>query len=133
MAFLGVAALVSSAVGAQQTMNASWYGPGFEGATTASGEPFDPGAYTAAHKELPFGTQLEVCYQGCVTVTVNDRGPFVEGRGLDLSQGAAEAIGLYGVDTVEMNVVGGAEATGQAATDASAAGYGTGAEYGVYY
>lgn len=94
MAFLGVAALVSSAVGAQQTMNASWYGPGFEGATTASGEPFDPGAYTAAHKELPFGTQLEVCYQGCVTVVINDRGPFVAGRDLDLSQAAADAIGL---------------------------------------
>ncbi|MDX5894824.1 septal ring lytic transglycosylase RlpA family protein [Rubrobacter radiotolerans] len=94
MAFLGVAALVSSAVGAQQTMNASWYGPGFEGATTASGEPFDPGAYTAAHKELPFGTQLEVCYQGCVTVVINDRGPFVAGRDLDLSQAAAAAIGL---------------------------------------
>jgi len=86
---------------------ASWYGPGFEGALTASGEPFNPYAYTAAHPYLPFGTQLEVCYQGCVTVTVNDRGPFVAGRGLDLSQAAAEAIGLtyVGSDVVDMRVV----------------------------
>ncbi|MGI8649320.1 MAG: septal ring lytic transglycosylase RlpA family protein [Rubrobacter sp.] len=84
----------------------SFYGYELAGSPTASGVPFDPMALTAAHPSLPFGTQLEVCYQGCVTVTVNDRGPFVEGRGLDLSQGAAEAIGLSGVDTVEMNVVG---------------------------
>ncbi|TCJ20321.1 septal ring lytic transglycosylase RlpA family protein [Rubrobacter taiwanensis] len=87
---------------------ASWYGPGFEGALTASGEPFNPYAYTAAHPYLPFGTQLQVCYQGCVVVTVNDRGPFVGGRGLDLSQAAAQAIGLTGpgVAVVDAQVVG---------------------------
>ncbi|MGH3088440.1 MAG: septal ring lytic transglycosylase RlpA family protein, partial [Rubrobacteraceae bacterium] len=94
--FLAVSLAVSGAVGAQQSerMYASWYGPGFEGATTASGEPFDPYGYTAAHKTLPFGTMLEVCYQGCVVVRVNDRGPFIAGRDLDLAQGAADAIGL---------------------------------------
>lgn len=82
---------------------ASWYGPGFEGATTASGEPFDPNDYTAAHRTLPFGTKLIVTYHGrSVVVRVNDRGPYVTGRDLDLSQAAAEHIGLTaaGVGTV---------------------------------
>jgi rare lipoprotein A len=93
---------------------ASWYGPGFAGSQTASGEVFNPQAMTAAHKTLPFGTQLEVCYNGCTTVTVNDRGPFTPGREFDLSQGAAQAIGLAGVGTVEVNPVGtGAESAAQ--------------------
>lgn len=83
----------------------SWYGPGFEGAITASGEVFNPWDYTAAHPYLPFGTLLEVCYADCVTVRVTDRGPYVHGRGLDLSQGAAYAIGMYGVDWVDVRVV----------------------------
>jgi rare lipoprotein A len=91
-------------VGAQQ-MVATWYGPGFEGATTASGEPFDPNAYTAAHKTLPFGTKLLVTYGGSsVVVEVNDRGPFVEGIDLDLSRAAADAIGLTAVGTATVNV-----------------------------
>ena len=88
----------------------SWYGPGFEGALTASGEVFDPYGYTAAHKTLPLGTQLSVSYAGrTVQVTVNDRGPYSGGRDLDLSQGAAEYIGLTsaGVDWVDYYVVGG--------------------------
>ena len=86
----------------------SWYGPGFEGAITASGEPFDPYGYTAASPYLPFGTRLYVCYRGCVTVRVNDRGPYVYGRELDLSQAAAEAIGLTyaGVDVIDATVLG---------------------------
>ncbi len=86
----------------------SWYGPGFEGAMTASGEPFDPYGYTAASPYLPFGTRLYVCYQGCVTVRVNDRGPYGGGREMDLSQAAAEAIGLtyVGVDVVDATVLG---------------------------
>ena len=86
----------------------SWYGPGFEGAITASGEPFDPYGYTAASSYLPFGTRLYVCYRGCVTVRVNDRGPYVYGRELDLSQAAAEAIGLtyVGVDVIDATVLG---------------------------
>ncbi len=104
--FLGVSLAVAGVVGAQQTeqMNASWYGPGFEGATTASGEPFDPYGYTAAHKTLPFGTTMEVCYEGCVNVRINDRGPFIAGRDLDLAQGAAEAIGLTAVGHATVNV-----------------------------
>ena len=88
---------------------ASWYGPGFEGNPTASGEPYDPYGYTAAHKTLPLGTELTVNYGGSsVQVTVNDRGPYVGDRTLDLSQGAAEAIGLTqaGVDYVEYTYAG---------------------------
>ena len=91
-----------------QTMVASYYGYELAGSPTASGEPFDPEGYTAAHKTLPLGTQLQVSYGGnTVGVTVNDRGPYVAGRDLDLSQGAAEAIGLtsVGADTVQVTVL----------------------------
>jgi rare lipoprotein A len=87
---------------------ASWYGPGFRGLPTASGEPFDPQGYTAAHKTLPFGTDLVVNYRGrSVAVTVNDRGPYVGARELDLSRAAARDIGLarVGVDYVEYTPV----------------------------
>ncbi len=84
----------------------SWYGPGLEGNLTANGEVFNKWDYTAAHPYLPFGTQLEVCYAECITVRVNDRGPYVAGRGLDLSQGSAQAIGLSGVDYVDVQVLG---------------------------
>jgi rare lipoprotein A len=90
-------------------MVSTWYGPGLESNLTASGEIFDPyGSYTAASPYLPFGTRLYVCYQGCVTVRVNDRGPYGYGRELDLSQAAAEAIGLtyVGVDVVDATVLG---------------------------
>jgi rare lipoprotein A len=83
---------------------ASWYGAELAGSPTASGEPYDPYGYTAAHKTLPLGTELVVAYGGSsVQVTVNDRGPYIPGRELDLSQGAAEAIGLTqaGVDYVD--------------------------------
>ncbi|HEU4494244.1 MAG TPA: septal ring lytic transglycosylase RlpA family protein [Rubrobacteraceae bacterium] len=93
-----------------ETGLASWYGPGFEGLPTAGGEPYDPHAYTAAHKTLPLGTDLTVSYGGrSVQVTVNDRGPYVGGRDLDLSQGAAEYLGLTraGVDYVEYTYAGG--------------------------
>jgi rare lipoprotein A len=83
---------------------ASWYGPGFKGLPTASGEPFDPQGYTAAHKTLPLGTDLVVNYGGrSVEVTVNDRGPYAGARELDLSRAAARDIGLTraGVDYVE--------------------------------
>ena len=83
----------------------SWYGPGLEGNLTANGEVFDKWDYTAAHPYLPFGTLLQVCYADCVTVRVNDRGPYVHGRGLDLSQGSAQAVGLYGVDYVDVRVL----------------------------
>jgi hypothetical protein len=87
---------------------ASWYGPGFAGKTTASGERFDPRALTAAHRTLPFGTWLRVAYGNrIVVVRVTDRGPYVAGRDLDLSQGAAEMLGLAGSDTVHVDVVAG--------------------------
>lgn len=76
---------------------ASWYGPGFDGRKTASGETYDMDDLTAAHKTLPFGTMLRVVRLDtgdAVTVRVNDRGPFVRGRILDLSRGAAKKIGL---------------------------------------
>jgi rare lipoprotein A len=72
----------------------SWYGPGFHGNLTANGERFNQQSLTAAHKTLPFGTRLKVCFQRCAIVRVNDRGPYAYNRGLDLSKGAADAIGL---------------------------------------
>ena len=72
----------------------SWYGPGFHGNLTASGSRYNQNGLTAAHKSLPFGTRLRVCHQRCAVVTVNDRGPYIHGRELDLSKGAADAIGL---------------------------------------
>lgn len=82
---------------------ASWYGEEFHGRLTASGERFDQNALTCAHRWLPFGTRLSVLYRGReVVVTVNDRGPFVAGRDLDLSRGAARALGLEGVQKVEV-------------------------------
>lgn len=89
---------------------ASWYGPGFQGLTTASGEKFDMNDYTAAHKTLPFGARLLVTSLDTglsVIVRVNDRGPFVAGREIDLSRAAASAIGLlgYGVGPVRIEVI----------------------------
>jgi len=89
---------------------ASWYGPGFEGQPTASGEAYDPWGFTAAHKTLPLGTELVVSYNGrSVPVTVTDRGPYVGSRELDLSQGAATYLGLTeaGVDYVDYSIAGG--------------------------
>src|SRR5918997_7150750 len=86
----------------------SWYGPGLEGRKMASGEAYDPNGYTAAHKTLPFGTGLIVTYgERSVPVRVNDRGPFLGTRELDLSQAAARALGLIrdGVGYVEYDVV----------------------------
>ena len=75
---------------------ASFYG-NESGSKTASGQRFNQNAMTAAHRSLPFGTKLRVNYRGqSVVVTVNDRGPFIKGRVLDLSTGAARAIGLTG-------------------------------------
>jgi rare lipoprotein A len=75
----------------------------WEGSRTASGQPFNPHAMTAAHRTLPFGTRLNVTNPRTgqtVEVIVNDRGPYVSGVGLDLSLGAAQAIGLHGTGSV---------------------------------
>jgi rare lipoprotein A len=75
---------------------ASFYG-NESGSKTASGQRFNQNAMTAAHRSLPFGTKLRVTHRGqSVVVTINDRGPFIKGRVLDLSTGAARAIGLTG-------------------------------------
>jgi rare lipoprotein A len=75
---------------------ASYYG-NESGSRTASGQRFNQNAMTAAHRSLPFGTKLRVTHRGqSVVVTINDRGPFIRGRVLDLSKGAARAIGLTG-------------------------------------
>jgi len=75
---------------------ASFYG-NESGSKTASGQRFNQNAMTAAHKTLPFGTKLRVTHRGqSVVVTINDRGPFIKGRVLDLSTGAARAVGLTG-------------------------------------
>jgi rare lipoprotein A len=91
---------------AAETVKASWYGPGFHGRTTASGERFNQYAMTAAHRYLPFGTLVRVVYTGrSVTVRINDRGPFIKGRSLDLSKAAARRIGCAGVCRVKMTII----------------------------
>ncbi len=105
----GVFFFLSDGYGEAEGGWASYYGAELAGSPTASGEPFDPYGFTAAHKTLPLGTQLIVNYAGrSVQVTVNDRGPYTAGRDLDLSQGAAEYLGLTqaGVDYVDYTVVG---------------------------
>lgn len=85
---------------------ASWYGPGFEGNLTASGDVFDSSLYTVASKELPLGTWLYVEHEGRgVVVLVNDRGPYVGDRILDLSKAAAFAIGITGLGWVEAEIL----------------------------
>jgi rare lipoprotein A len=87
---------------------ASWYGPGFHGRYTASGERYDMHALTAAHRTLPFGTVVEVRNLGnerTVRVKINDRGPFVRNRVLDLSREAADRIGMLGPGTALVEIV----------------------------
>jgi rare lipoprotein A len=87
---------------------ASWYGPGFHGRKTASGERFNTGAMTAAHRSLPFGTRVKVTNVKtgrAVVVRINDRGPFVGGRVIDLSHASARAIGVGGVSAVHLSVI----------------------------
>lgn len=91
-----VAALVVLAVPtvACETVTASWYGTE-SGNRTANGERFNGTSMTAAHRTLPFGTKLRVTYRGkSVVVRINDRGPFIRGRSLDLSRAAAAKLGM---------------------------------------
>lgn len=86
---------------------ASWYGPGFHGKATASGETFNQYAMTAAHKILPLGTQVRVTHLGngrSILVRVNDRGPFVDDRVIDLSRGAATRLQMMGTGTARVRV-----------------------------
>lgn len=90
---------------------ASWYGPGFAGKPTASGEPFRPWRRTAAHRTLPFGTVVRVTRADTgdtVRVVITDRGPYAKGRVIDLSRKAARRLDMIeaGVAPVELVVVG---------------------------
>jgi rare lipoprotein A len=118
----GAFLVISDGYAQTKTGLASYYGPELAGQPTASGEPFNPYGFTAAHRTLPLGTKLIVSYGGrSVEVIVNDRGPYSGGRELDLSQGAAEYLGLTyaGVDYVDYAIAGGSGGYG-------AGGYGAG-------
>ncbi len=96
-AFSAAAVMASVSTASAQCGKASWYGPGFHGRTTANGERFNQGAMTAAHKSMRFGTKLRVTNKSngkSVIVRINDRGPYIKGRFLDLSKGAAGKIGM---------------------------------------
>lgn len=95
-ALAGLMLSVTGAVAKDQCGSASWYGPGFHGKKTASGQKFNQNAMTAAHKTLPFGTVVKVTNQKTgksIKVTITDRGPFHKGRILDLSAAAAASLG----------------------------------------
>jgi rare lipoprotein A len=85
---------------------ASWYGPGFVGRPTASGAPYDPERLTCAHKDLPLGTVVHVSANGyAVNCLVNDRGPYVGDRVLDMSRGGSRALGYSGLAQVTVEVL----------------------------
>lgn len=90
-----------------ETGIASWYGEDFHGNPTANGETYDMHAMTAAHKELPFNTIVRVVNKDNgaeVTVRINDRGPFVEGRVIDLSRAAAREVGILTVGLAKVEL-----------------------------
>jgi rare lipoprotein A len=91
-----------------QRGGASWYGPGFHGRRTASGETFNTNAMTAAHRSLPFGTRVKVVNRRtgkAVVVRINDRGPFHKGRIIDLAKAPAQVIGMSGTADVEVHAL----------------------------
>jgi rare lipoprotein A len=117
MVILGVSAFGSLDAISGETRetvgNASWYGGKFHGRTTANGEQFDMNGLTAAHRSLPFGSKVRVTNQATndsVVVRINDRGPFVGNRVIDLSRAAAKAVRLIGpgVAPVRLQVLQGA-------------------------
>ncbi|MEM6639376.1 MAG: septal ring lytic transglycosylase RlpA family protein [Pseudomonadota bacterium] len=98
---------LKSAVGYRERGVASWYGPNFHGKPTANGERFDMNAMTAAHKTLPLPTYAEVTNLRNgrrVVVRINDRGPFVDNRLIDLSRAAARALDMVGPGTTLVDV-----------------------------
>jgi len=103
-----VAAPAPVASGNVQEGIASWYGPGFHGKRTSSGERFDQYDFTAAHRTLPLGSWVVVTNKmngRSIQVYVNDRGPYIQGRVIDLSYAAARAIGMLGSGTVPVRIV----------------------------
>jgi rare lipoprotein A len=103
--FIGIALMLFLSVSIAHAEMASVYGgrDGYCGSRTANGERVNCSAMTAAHRRLPFGTRVRVCHGKCVTVRINDRGPFVRGRDIDLSPAAARAIGLDGTGRVTVS------------------------------
>lgn len=100
--------IVASRGAFYQKGEASWYGPGFHGRTSASGETFNQWAMTAAHRSLPFGTLVRVTNLNngsSVDVRINDRGPFAHGRVIDLSAAAANSLRMDGVAFVRIDVL----------------------------
>ena len=90
-----------------ETGVASWYGPKFHGKKTASGEKYNQNAMTAAHKTLPFGTRVRVTNLGngkSADVVINDRGPFIDGRIIDLSRAAAKKMDMMGSGTARVKI-----------------------------
>ena len=106
MGFAPTRALADEDAGQKiQRGHASWYGPGFHGRRTANGETFNTNALTAAHRSLPFGTRVKIVNEKTgrsVIVRINDRGPFIGGRIIDLARSAAQQIGMAGVATVSL-------------------------------
>jgi rare lipoprotein A len=102
---IGTALMLILFVGTARAEVASVYGgrDGYCGSRTANGERVNCSAMTAAHRRLPFGTRVRVCRSRCVTVRINDRGPWVRGRDIDLSPAAARAIGLDGTGRVTVS------------------------------
>jgi rare lipoprotein A len=100
-----VSLLIAVTTGAARAEVASVYGgpDGLCGSRTANGERVNCSAMTAAHRTLPFGSRVTVCHHGCVVVRINDRGPFVPGRQIDLTPAAARAIGLIEVGHVSLS------------------------------
>jgi rare lipoprotein A len=98
--------LIAVPASAGQTVSATWYGNELKGNRTASGEMFNPSGMTAAHRSLPFGTCVMVGNPKTgqkVAVRINDRGPFTKGVSLDLSAGAARAIGMRSIQSITMS------------------------------
>ena len=103
--FVGIALMLILFVSTAHAEIASVYGgpDGYCGSRTANGERVNCSAMTAAHRRLPFGTLVRVCHSRCVTVRINDRGPWVTGRDIDLTPAAARAIGLDGTGHVTIS------------------------------
>jgi rare lipoprotein A len=107
LAVLAGCSTVDSGSGATETGKASYYGDRHHGRKTASGERFDQHALTAAHRSLPFGTRVRVTNlsnERSVVVRINDRGPFVRGRIIDVSRAAAERLGMLRAGVVPVRV-----------------------------
>lgn len=105
MTCMGATHADASTAPKRQAGMASWYGPGFQGRRTANGERFNTHGLTAAHRTLPFGSRVRVTNKATgrsIVVRINDRGPFVGGRVIDLSNASARAIGVSAVAKVEL-------------------------------